>query len=406
MSPRSSFWRGSELPLGLQEHSRTPAEARAIAKDAYVYGYPMVDGYRVQHAYFIDRQNPEFKAPWNELRNIPRVFTPEDKAVQTPNSDTPYSMAGLDLRAEPMVLTVPAIEKARYFSVQLIDLLHSHNFDYIGSRTTGNDGGTFLIAGPRWRGDAPKGVTKVIRAETELVLATYRTQLFNPGDLDNVKHVQAGYKLRRSRRFSANQLPRPRPRSPSSPRSPRRHRKHRLQFFNILNFVLTLCPTVPSESALMERFARIGVGAGKTIDVSTLAPEIKQALEQGMADAWKEFEDFKSAQVDTGKVTSVISSARGTSSRTTTSIGWQPRSSVSMAIPKPRRCIRCTPSTTPTRSSMPRRGRYTLRFEPGELPPVNAFWSVTMYQPAAEPARRQSAESLPAQRGDVAAVCA
>ena len=100
----------------------TPAEARAIAKDAYVYGYPMVDGYRVQHAYFIDRQNPEFKAPWNELRNIPRVYTPEDKAVQTPNSDTPYSMAGLDLRAEPMVLTVPAIEKARYFSVQLIDL--------------------------------------------------------------------------------------------------------------------------------------------------------------------------------------------------------------------------------------------------------------------------------------------
>jgi hypothetical protein len=116
----------------------TASEARAIAKDAYVYGFPMVDSYRIQHAYFIDRQNPEFKAPWNELRNIPRVFTPEDKAVQTPNSDTPYSMAGLDLRAEALVLTVPAIEKGRYFSVQLIDL-YTHNFDYIGSRATGND---------------------------------------------------------------------------------------------------------------------------------------------------------------------------------------------------------------------------------------------------------------------------
>ena len=197
--------------------SLTPAEARAIAKDAYVYGYPMVDGYRVQHAYFIDRQNPEFKAPWNELRNIPRVYTPEDKAVQTPNSDTPYSMAGLDLRAEPMVLTVPAIEKERYFSVQLIDL-YTHNFDYIGSRATGNDGGTFVIAGPHWKGDAPKGVTNVIRAETELVLATYRTQLFNPGDLDNVKKVQAGYKIAPLLTFLGQPAPRARPRSPLSPR--------------------------------------------------------------------------------------------------------------------------------------------------------------------------------------------
>jgi hypothetical protein len=97
----------------------SPTEARAIAKEAYIYGYHMVDSYRIQHAYFVDRQNPEFKAPWNQIRNIPRVFTPEDKAVQTPNSDTPYSMLGLDLRAEPIVLTVPPIEKDRYFSVQL-----------------------------------------------------------------------------------------------------------------------------------------------------------------------------------------------------------------------------------------------------------------------------------------------
>ncbi len=172
--------------------SVTPAEARTIAGDAYVYGYPIVDSYRIQHAYFVDATNPEYKAPWNQIRNIPRVFTPEDKAVQTPNSDTPYSMAGLDLRAEPIVLTVPVIEKDRYFSIQLIDL-YTHNFDYIGSRATGNDGGSFLIAGPHWQGEAPPGVKKVIRSETQLVLAAYRTQLFNPGDLENVKRIQAGY---------------------------------------------------------------------------------------------------------------------------------------------------------------------------------------------------------------------
>ena len=158
----------------------TPTEARAIAKEAYIYANPMVDGYRIQYAYFVNRESPEFKAPWNQLRNIPRVFTPEDKAVQTPNSDTPYSMIGLDLRAEPMVLTVPPIEKGRYFSIQLIDL-YTHNFAYIGSRATGNDGGSFLIAGPGWKGKTPKGVKQVIRSETELALACYRTQLFNPG---------------------------------------------------------------------------------------------------------------------------------------------------------------------------------------------------------------------------------
>src|SRR5580704_7903138 len=169
--------------------SVTPAQARAIAKEAYVYGYPMVDSYRIQYAYFVDRGNPEYKAPWNQIRNFSRVFTPEDKAVQTPNSDTPYSFLGMDLRAEPVVLTVPPIEEERYFSIQLIDA-YTFNFDYIGSRSTGNDGGRFLIAGPDWKGDEPpKGVKKVIRAETELVLAPYRTQLFNPGDIDNVKKV-------------------------------------------------------------------------------------------------------------------------------------------------------------------------------------------------------------------------
>jgi hypothetical protein len=137
----------SSFSVGHAQTSVTPAEARAIAKEAYIYGFPMVDSYRIQHAYFVDKNNPEYKAPWNQLRNFSRVFTPEDKAVQTPNSDTPYSFLGMDLRAEPIVLTVPQIEKKRYFSIQFIDA-YTFNFNYIGSRATGNDGGSFLIAGP------------------------------------------------------------------------------------------------------------------------------------------------------------------------------------------------------------------------------------------------------------------
>ena len=126
-----------------------PAEVRAIAKDAVIWGFPLVDSYRVQYSYFVDRGGAEYKAPWNTLVNNARVYTPDDKAIQTPNSDTPYSFVGADLRAEPLVITVPAIDKGRYYSIQFIDM-YTFNFAYVGSRATGNGAGSFLLAGPDW----------------------------------------------------------------------------------------------------------------------------------------------------------------------------------------------------------------------------------------------------------------
>ena len=111
------------------------------------------------YEYAVDKGNPEFKAPFNQIKNEARVFTDEDTAIITPNSDTPYSFLWMDLRAEPMVLTVPPIERKRYFSIQLIDA-YTFNFAYIGSRATGNDGGSFLIAGPNWKGTAPRARRK------------------------------------------------------------------------------------------------------------------------------------------------------------------------------------------------------------------------------------------------------
>src|SRR5271167_1935091 len=84
----------------LPAHAQTgvsPEEARVIAKEAYIYGYPMVDSYRIQHAYFMDPASPEFKAPWNQLWNSSRLYSPADTAIQTPNSDTLYSFIGGDL---------------------------------------------------------------------------------------------------------------------------------------------------------------------------------------------------------------------------------------------------------------------------------------------------------------------
>src|SRR5258708_3956585 len=126
-------------------------------------------------------------------RTEPNVYTYKDTAVVTPNSDTPYSFVWMDLRAEPIVLSVPAVDQNRYYSVQLCDG-NTYNYGYIGSRATGSEAGDYMVVGPDWRGTTPARIKKVFRSSTQLSLAGYRTQLFNADDLDNVKKVQAGYK--------------------------------------------------------------------------------------------------------------------------------------------------------------------------------------------------------------------
>jgi hypothetical protein len=356
----------------------TPAEVRTIAKEAYIYGVPLVDNYRITYAYFVNRDDPEYKAPWNQIHNMPRVFTSEDKAIQAPNSDTPYSMLGMDLRAEPIVLTVPVVEKGRYFSVQLIDA-YTFNFDYIGSRATGNDGGSFLIAGPNWKGDVPPGIKKVIRSETELGIAAYRTQLFNPGDLDNVKKVQAGYKVQPLSAFLGQPAP---PAAPAinwlKPLTPTAQ-KTSLEFFNILNFALQFCPPNPSEKELLARFASIGIQPGKPFDPATLSPEMKKAFEDGIADAWQANADLKK-KMDAGEVKS--GDVFGTREYLKNNYLYRMLAAV-MGIYGNSKQEAMYPVLTVDSDGQALDGtqnRYTLRLAPDQMPPVNAFWSVTLYE--------------------------
>ena len=145
-------------------------EARRIAKEAYVYGYPMVASYQAMYAASIDRGNPHYRGPFNTL----------GRAEPAPD-DAPQFSAVLDLRAEPVVISVPPMEARRYHALRLTDL-YGYNFAYIGSRATGNGGGRYLVAGPRWNGAAPKGMATVIRAETELVSLAGRIQRFSASD--------------------------------------------------------------------------------------------------------------------------------------------------------------------------------------------------------------------------------
>ena len=114
----------------------TPKEAMEIAEEAYIYAFPMIENYKTMYSYAIDKYNFEYKAPFNEIFNTARVYTPEDKVVVTPNSDTPYSFVWLDLRAEPMVLSVPEVAKDRYYSIQLVDLFDFSHHGYAAMSTT------------------------------------------------------------------------------------------------------------------------------------------------------------------------------------------------------------------------------------------------------------------------------
>ena len=358
--------------------SITSARARAIAKEAYIYGFPLVDGYRVMHAYYVDKTNKEYKGNWNQVHNTARVYTPADVTVQTANSDTPYSMAGLDLRAEPIVLTVPPIEKNRYFSIQLVDA-YTFNFAYVGSRATGNEGGSFMIAGPDWKGRTPPGVIKVLRCETRLALAIYRTQLFGPEDLDNVKKIQAGYIAQPLSAFLRQAAPKPAPAidfmKPLTPET----QKTSLDFFNVLNFVLQFCPTAESEKALMLRFGRIGIGASKTLDPAKLNPGIRDAMLGGIADAWAEYDKFKKQKVDTHKVTS--GEMFGTRAFLKNNYLYRMAGAVVGIYGNSKEEAKY-PFFTSGSDGKPLDGskRYTIRFAPGQLPPAKSFWSLTMYK--------------------------
>lgn len=354
-------------------------EVRQIACEAFIFGYPLIDNYRIWHAQFVDRGNADFKAPWNQLHNVARVFTPEDKAIQTPNSDTPYSFAGLDLRAEPMVLTIPPIEKARYFSVQLIDA-YTHNFSYIGSRTTGNDGGHYLIAGPGWNGRVPAGIDRVFSCETGLCFAFYRTQLYAPADIDAVKAVQAGYKVQPLSAFTSAPTP---PSAPAltfpKPLSVEGQRTS-AAFFGLLDFVLSYCPVHPTEATLRQRFAEIGIEGRGLLDTVQWPAEVRDAAEQGMAEGWKMFNAFKAAEIDTLKKTS--SDAFGTREHLENDyllrmagavLGIYGNSKEEAIYP-----MYLVDAAGAALDAS--RNDYTLRFAPGALPPVHFFWSLTLYE--------------------------
>jgi len=355
----------------------TPAETKAIAEEGFIYGLPIVMNYAVMYEYAVDKDSSQFKAPFNHIKNEARVYTYKDTAVVTPNSDTPYSALWLDLRAEPIVLSVPAVETSRYYSVQLCDG-NTFNYGYIGQRATGPEPGDYLVAGPDWKGETPAGIKKVFRSSTQFSLAAYRTQLLGAEDMPNVVKVQSGYKVQPLSAFLRQPAP---PAAPAITFPKIDKELIKTGFFDYLDFLLPFAPPLPEEKEIRAKLARIGVGAGKTFAFTSLSPEQKAAVVEGMKAGEAKVEQ---AVVGTGKNINgwTLGGLAGGDSAFFHG-DWLKRAAVAQAGIYANDPVEATyPLTRTDAAGEPLDGskhNYTLTFPAGQLPPVNAFWSVTMY---------------------------
>lgn len=354
-------------------------EFQDIATEAYVYAFPMIVAYKVLHDYNVDSTSGAYIGPFNMIANEARVYSPRDTAVSTPNSDTPYSFAQLDLRAEPVVLCMPQVDADRYYDVQLTDM-YTFNYGYMGSRTTGNDAGCFLVAGPNWSGEAPATVKQTFRSETDFSLAIFRTQLFAPSDMPNVEKVQAGYSLRPLSAFLGEPAPPP---APAIDWPAFSAAAFAADFPNYLNFLLQFAPasaTPKSEQDLRARFAKIGIGPGAFFDATELSAEQLAALAAAIKTAGATI----ARTADTvGKTVHGWQIGAAAGSRAFFAGDWALRAAGAKLGIYGNSAEEATyPFTRADVNGVPLDGSqhaYTLTFAADAMPPVNAFWSVTMY---------------------------
>src|SRR5712672_3592516 len=366
------------VPASAQAKAEWPGiiEAKAIAEEGFIYGLPIVMNYAVMYEYSVDRNSGQYKAPFNQINNEARVFTYKDTAVITPNSDTPYSILWLDLRAEPIVLSVPAVDKARYFSVMLCDG-NTFNYGYIGSRATGNDAGDYLVVGPNWQGATSPGIKKVFQSSTQFSAVAYRTQLFNAEDMPNVMKVQAGYKSQPLSTY----LKQPAPPAAPAVDFPRANAELvKKNFFEYLDFALQFAPAGPEERAIREKLERIGVGSGKTFEFKDLPLTHKLEIGLGMKDGEEKVEKYLasgSKNINGWKVGSLFGDQLFYSG------DWLKRAAAAKGGIYGNDAAEAVYPMTKTLANGEAldssKYKYTVTFPAGQYPPVEAFWSVTMY---------------------------
>jgi hypothetical protein len=335
------------------------------ARAAYVFGLPTVDLYRILHDFALDTSSPEYKGPVNTVVHNRRLADPADTSIVNLNVDTPYSYAWLDLLAEPMVLTMPATSEDRYMSAQVFDL-YTCIVGCVSPRTHGHAGGSVVIAEPGWCGEAPSGMG-VLRCPTELCLVMVRTQLFDDSDMANVAALQDQVSVRPlsslTGRSPVATNPPLRPIAPVDVRTP-----PTTDFLRVLDWMLRLMPVLPEDRPVREVLAELHGALGSP----DAAADIEAGLVAGMADLVARMrtvqssgELFGSREFFAGDYLSRAAGAflgiLGNAAEEYLGVGYRADATGEPFV-----------GTT----------RYAITFPPGGLPPVDAFWSITVYDAA------------------------
>ena len=359
--------------------SITEEAARAIGVDAYLYFYPLisVDITRKQSTNI--EAGKEFgKGPMNMFVNVPAFPLADLKVVVRINFDTLYSIAWLDLTKEPQIVSVPDTD-GRFYLMPMLDMW-TDVFASPGWRTTGTKAANFLVTPPGWSGTVAEGFTR-INAPTSYVWIIGRTKTDGPSDYDAVHKIQAGYNVTPLSRWGNAPEPVIVKIDPSvdmkTPPKIQVDTMPAAKYFTYAAELLKLHSPHITDEPIIAQMKKIGVEPGKSFDFDQLDPVVKTALESAPGAA---------QQLMAWKVPSVARIVNGWSMNTDT-MGVYGNYYLKRAIVTqlglganlPEDAIYPLNLFDDTGKPLDGANKYTLHFDKGASPPVNAFWSITLY---------------------------
>jgi hypothetical protein len=356
----------------------TAEQANSIARDAYIYFYPLVT-MDITRQQMVNVERPAgFHSPMNTFLNMPAYPTADMRVVVRPNFDTLYSSAWIDLTKEPMVISVPDTA-GRFYLLPMLDMW-SDVFASPGWRTTGTKAGNFLLTPPGWTGAVPADMTQ-IKAPTSYVWIIGRTKTDGPADYAAVHKIQAGYKATPMSRWGKSVEPIVGKVDPSvDMKTPPKVRVDTMtgdKYFTYATELLKVNPPHITDQPIVAQMKRLGIEPGKSLDFAKLPPTVQQAMQSAPAAA---------LQLMQWKVASLARVANGWSVNTDT-MGVYGNYYLKRAIVAqiglganlPEDAIYPLNLADSTGKPLDGAHKYTIHFEKHELPPVNAFWSITLY---------------------------
>jgi hypothetical protein len=345
----------------------TPAEAQQLAKEAYIYAYaPVYMERQRRNMISADSDMGDGRAPLNTFSKVRALGTPDLKTIVMPNNDTFYSSAWIDLSKGPYLLEVPDMGK-RYFTFQMMDVF-SNTFDYVGTRATGSKGGKFVIAEQGWKGIVPEGVTKTIFTPTSTIWIAARFGEKGATDLDGAHKAQDSVRFTP---LDGNSFVATNPKFAPLP-PPEKFSTD--QFFTMFGDVLKAYPTPQPAQAMVTRFGAIGLDSKSGYDPSHLSPEILTAIDHGAKDGFASIEAAKLGENANGWDFSMKNGRFGEDYLVRSAVAFR-----SLAGNAPEEAIYFNANVDFTGKPLDGKYKYIMKFEKGQLPPVNAFWSLTMY---------------------------